>query len=242
MDKVIVITGASSGFGLAMAEKFCQEGARVLLVARNAGKLEEIAAGLNELPGEAAVVAGDVTDAGTFEQVVEVAKERFGRIDVLINNAGGGVKIAPLEEMDDESIQKCLDLNLASVIKGCRSVVPQMKKQGCGLIINVTSACAKFAWPEWSVYSAAKTGVSMLSRCLHAELRPFGIGVSVIVPGGSNTGFQQDAGIERFGWDEQQALRPEHIAEAAFSMVNQPQGAVIPEMVIYGMEQDVVPF
>ena len=242
MNKVIVITGATSGFGLAMAQTFAKAKARLVLVARNADQLAKTAKPLEELGGDVVTVAGDVTADGIFEKVLKVALEKFGRLDVLINNAGGGVKIAPIEKMNDASIQSCLDLNLASVIKSCRTIVPQMKKQKSGLIINLTSACAKFAFPEWSVYSAAKTGLSMFSRCLHAELRPNGIGVSVIVPGGSNTGFQQSSGIGAFEWNEEKALRPEHIAEAAFSIVNMPQGGFVPEMVVYGMEQEVIPF
>jgi short-subunit dehydrogenase len=242
MDKAIVITGATSGFGRAMAEKFGQAGAKLVLVARNEAKLEETSAVVRELGGEAVVVCADVTVPGTFERVLAAALENYARLDVLINNAGGGVKIAPIEEMDDITIQACLDLNLTSVVRSCRTVAPQMKKQGGGLIINLTSACAKFAWPEWSVYSAAKGGLSLFSRCLHAELRGEGIAVSVIVPGGSNTGFQQSSNIGTFEWNEENALRPEHIAEAAYAIVTQPAGSVIPEMVVYGMEQDVVPF
>ncbi len=242
MDKVIVITGASSGFGLAMAEKFGKAGAKLVLVARNQNKLEDAVQKVKRLGGEAIAIVGDVTKSETFTQIINTAMESYGGIDVLINNAGGGIKVAPIEEMDDSTIQACMDLNLGSVIKACRTIVPQMKKQGGGLIINLTSACAKFAFPEWSVYSAAKMGLSMFSRCLHAELRPFGIGVSVIVPGGSNTGFQQSSGIAAFDWDESKALRPEHIAEAAFGIVNLPDGAVVPEMVVYGMQQEIIPF
>jgi NAD(P)-dependent dehydrogenase (short-subunit alcohol dehydrogenase family) len=242
MKKVIVITGATSGFGLAMAERFGKAGAQLILVARNSEQLEKTVALVIKAGGQAVAVAGDVTVPGTFDKVLAVALERFGRIDVLINNAGGGVKIAPIEAMDDASVQQILDLNLTSVIAACRTIVPQMKKQQSGLIINLTSACAKFAWPQWSVYSAAKAGLSMFSRCLHAELRPFNIGVSVIVPGGSNTGFQQNSGIGAFGWNEENALRPEHIAEAAHSIVFMSKGGFVPEMVVYGMEQEVIPF
>jgi NAD(P)-dependent dehydrogenase (short-subunit alcohol dehydrogenase family) len=242
MKKVIVITGATSGFGLAMAERFGKAGAQLILVARNSEQLEKTVALVIKSGGQAVAVAGDVTVPGTFDKVLAVALERFGRIDVLINNAGGGVKIAPIEAMDDASVQQILDLNLTSVIAACRTIVPQMKKQQSGLIINLTSACAKFAWPQWSVYSAAKAGLSMFSRCLHAELRPFNLGVSVIVPGGSNTGFQQNSGIGAFGWNEENALRPEHIAEAAHSIVFMSKGGFVPEMVVYGMEQEVIPF
>ena len=242
MGKVIVITGATSGFGLAMAEKFAKSGCSLALVARGKEKLAELAANVERLGGKALAISADVTKSGSFDTVLSETVKKFGRIDVLINNAGGGVKIAPIEEMDEASSREILDLNLTSVINSCRIIVPQMKKQGGGLIINLTSACAKFAWPQWSVYSASKAGLSMFSRCLHAELRPFHIGVSVIVPGGANTGFQKNAGINNFGWNEENALRPEHIAEAAHGIVFMSKGAVVPEMVVYGMEQDVVPF
>lgn len=242
MNKVIVITGATSGFGLAMAQAFAKAKAHLVLVARNEKKLTQTAQTIEKFGCKVVTVTGDVIVNETFEKVLAIALEKFGRIDVLINNAGGGVKIAPIEEMDNASVKACFDLNLTSVVNACRIIVPQMKKQKSGLIINLTSACAKFAWPEWSVYSAAKTGLSMFSRCLHAELRPNGIGVSVIVPGGSNTGFQQRSGIGVFEWNEEKALRPEHIAEAAFSIVNMPQGGFVPEMVVYGMEQEVIPF
>jgi short-subunit dehydrogenase len=242
MKKVIIITGATSGFGLAMAETFAKSGCRLALVARGEKNLAKVLKRVVKLGGQAVAISADVTASGAFETVLAATVKTFGRVDVLINNAGGGVKIAPIEEMDEASSRAILDLNLTSVINACRVTVPQMKKQGGGLIINLTSACAKFAWPQWSVYSAAKTGLSMFSRCLHAELRPFNIGVSVIVPGGSNTGFQKNAGIAVFGWNEENALRPEHIAEAAHSIVFMSKGAVVPEMVVYGMEQDVVPF
>lgn len=242
MDKTIIITGASSGFGLAMVERFAKEGAKLTLVARGREKLEEAARAAEKLGGEALVVCGDVTEEETSRRAVEACVARFGRVDALINNAGGGVKIAPIEEMDAASVRSVLDLNLSSAIAACRATVPQMKKQGGGLIVNLASACAKFAWPQWSVYSAAKAGLSMFGRCLYAELRPFNIAVSTIVPGGSNTGFQKNAGVASFEWDEKNSLRPEHIASAAFSIVSMERGAVVPEMVVYGMEQSITPF
>ena len=111
-----------------------------------------------------------------------------------------------------------------------------------GLIVNVTSACAKFAWPGWSVYSAAKAGLAMFSRCPHAEPRPHGIAVTVLTPGGSNTGFQASAGISGFDWDESESLRPEHVAHAALSIAAMPPGAAVPEIVAYGMAQEIIPF
>ena len=241
-NKTIVITGASSGFGRAMTDKFASAGASLILVARGREKLQKTVDAANKNGAKAVAVCGDVTDPATFEKILVAAEKLSGRIDVLINNAGGGVKIAPVEEQTKESINQCINLNLVSVINACRIIVPQMKRQRDGLIINITSACAKFAWPGWSVYSAAKTGVYMFSRCLYAEVREAGIKVTVLHPGGSNTGFQQSADIENFDWQDEMSLRPEHIAQAVYSLVEMPQGGVIPELAVYGQAQEIIPF
>lgn len=237
-NKVVIITGASSGFGEAMTRLFHAEGARLVLVARTKSKLEALQL---QCPG-VEIVAGDVCDISTYERALQVAVDQWGRLDVLINNAGGGVKIAHLEEQDDASITQAIELNLNSVMRGCKVVIPLFKAQKEGLIINVTSACAKFAWPGWSVYSAAKAGLSMFSRCLYTELQEHNVAVSVITPGGSNTGFQAGANIDSFEQDESNSLRPEHIAEAAKSIASMPKGGVVPEMVVYGMSQQIQPF
>lgn len=241
-NKVAIITGASSGFGAAMATSFAEAGARVVLVSRKPEQLAAMEEKLLAAGGCVVAVPGDVTDPDTFSRVLQVAIERWGRVDILINNAGGGIKIGPIEEQTPESIEQSVALNLTSVMHACRIIVPQMKTQCSGLIINVTSACHKFAWPGWSVYSAAKIGVSMFSRCLYAELRPHGIAVTVLVPGGANTGFQQAACINNSGGELMEQLRPEHIAHAALSVATMPAGGVVPEVVVYGMAQEIMPF
>lgn len=240
--KVAVITGASSGFGAAIADRFAGEGASLVLVARGAEALAATAAALKKHGTAVTTVAGDVCETATFERAREAAMSAWGRIDILVNNAGGGVKIAPVEEQTAASIDDCIALNLTSVMNGCRVIVPRMKEQKSGLIINVTSACAHFAWPGWAVYSAAKAGAAMFSRSLYTEVRPHGIAVTVLTPGGSNTGFQKNAGIDVFGWDESDSLRPEHIAEAALAVAVMPKGGVVPEMIVYGQSQEIIPF
>jgi short-subunit dehydrogenase len=240
--KTALITGASSGFGEAMATAFAEEGASLVLVARTAEGLARVAAKLKRSGVEVRTVAGDVTVSATFERALKAVVDAWGKLDILINNAGGGVKIAPVEGQTEDSIDSCIALNLTSVINACRIVVPVMKSRKTGLIINVTSACAHFAWPAWSVYSAAKAGVAMFSRGLYAEVRPHGIAVTVLTPGGSNTGFQDKAGIDAFHWDESQSLRPEHIAQAAVAVATMAPGGVVPEMVVYGQSQEIVPF
>jgi NADP-dependent 3-hydroxy acid dehydrogenase YdfG len=241
-DKVTIITGASSGFGQAMAETFGEAGARLVLIARHAEQLQAVADCVASRGGTAVALQGDVTDPCTFEKALAVATDKWGRIDILINNAGGGVKIGVVEQQTAQSIDECLALNLTSVINACRIIVPTMKAQGSGLVINVSSACQKFAWPGWSVYSAAKGGLSLFSRCLHAEVRESGVAVTVLVPGGSNTGFAAACDIPSYNWDESKALRPEHIAQAALSVASLAQGAVVPEIVVYSMSQDITPF
>ncbi len=125
--------------------------------------------------------------------------------------------MAPIEEMDDDINRLIIDLNLTSAIMSCRTFTPQFKKQGYGKIINVSSACDRRSWPGWSVYSAAKAGVNAFTKCLYTELRPHGIAVTLLVPGGSNTGFQAAAtGVDKFEWDEELAVRPEHFADMVY--------------------------
>ena len=142
--------------------------------------------------------------------------------------------------MDDEINRRILDLNLTSVIMSCRTFTPQFKQQGYGKIINVSSACDRRSWPGWSIYSAAKAGVNAFTRCLYTELRPHGIAVMLLVPGGSNTGFQGAAeGVQAFEWDEELAVRPEHFADMVYQTCALTKGGCVTELVLYGLAQDV---
>ena len=106
---------------------------------------------------------------------------------------GRRVEVAPIEEMDDAINQRIMDLNLTSAIMSCRTFTPPVQQQGYGKIINVSSVSDRRSWPGWSVYAAAKAAVNAFTRCLYTELRPHGIAVGLLVPGGSNTGFQAAA-------------------------------------------------
>ena len=110
-----------------------------------------------------------MTKPETFERALKEALDTFGKVDFLINYAGGALKVAPIEEMDDEINRRIIDLNLTSTIMSCRTFTPQFKKQGYGKIINVSSACDRRSWPGWSVYSAAKAGVNAFTKCLYTE-------------------------------------------------------------------------
>jgi NAD(P)-dependent dehydrogenase (short-subunit alcohol dehydrogenase family) len=239
--KVAVISGVGSGFGKATAEKFAAEDqVNLVLIDRNEESLAATVKACRAAGSEVVAVQGDVTNLETFERALKECLDNWGRVDFLINYAGGALKVAPIEEMDDEINQKIIDLNLTSTIMSCRTFTPQFKEQGFGKIINVSSACDRRSWPGWSVYSAAKAAVNAFTRCLYTELRPHGIAVGLLVPGGSNTGFQSAAeGVDVFEWEEEYAVRPEHFADMVYQTCALTTGGVVTELVVYGLAQDV---
>ena len=239
--KTAVISGVGSGFGKATAELFAKlDQVNLVLIDYNEKALAATAEVCRAAGSKVVTLPSDVTKPGTFERVLQETLDNFGKVDFLINYAGGAVKVAPIEEMDDETNRRIIDLNLTSTIMSCRTFTPQFKKQGYGKIINVSSACDRRSWPGWSVYSAAKAAVNSFTRCLYTELRPHGIGVMLLVPGGSNTGFQAAAdGADPFQWNEELAVRPEHFADMVYQTCALTRGGVVTELVLYGLAQDV---
>lgn len=242
--KVAVISGVGSGFGKATAELFAAaDQVNLVLIDRNEAALKATAGNCEASGSKVVALACDVTKPETFERALEAALTSFGKVDFLINYAGGALKVAPIEEMDDEINRRIIDLNLTSTIMSCRTFTPQFKQQGFGKIINVSSACDRRSWPGWSVYSAAKAGVNAFTKCLYTELRPHGIAVTLLVPGGSNTGFQSAAaGVDKFDWDEELAVRPEHFADMVYQTCALTRGGCVSEMLVYGLAQDVSGF
>jgi NAD(P)-dependent dehydrogenase (short-subunit alcohol dehydrogenase family) len=242
--KTAVITGVGSGFGKATAELFAKlDQVNLILIDLNQQALEATAKVCKESGSKVIALASDVTKPETSERALKEALDNFGKVDFLINYAGGALKVAPIEEMDDEINRRIIDLNLTSAIMSCRTFTPQFKKQGSGKIINVSSACDRRSWQGWSVYSAAKAGVNAFTKCLYTELRPHGIAVTLLVPGGSNTGFQTAAdGVNKFEWDEDLAVRPEHFADMVYQTCALTKGGCVSEMLVYGLAQDVSGF
>jgi NAD(P)-dependent dehydrogenase (short-subunit alcohol dehydrogenase family) len=184
----VIVTGGSRGYGAGIAEAFVQAGARVWITGRDEPRLLETA----ERIGANAFVA-DVADGCAWDRLLDAVKEQTGRLDVLVNNAGEGVHISPVCEQTDEAIARSLASNLTGAMLGCRRAANLMKNQGGGLIVNIGSACSTHAWPGWSVYSAAKAGLLMFTRCLLTELRPHGVRVTSILPSWGRTDFTDAA-------------------------------------------------
>lgn len=185
--KVVVITGASRGIGAAAARGFAAAGAGVVLLARNSAKIVDLAA---EIGPAALALRCDVADWSAVQTAMQAAVTRFGRVDVLINNAGVIDPIARLAEADPLAWGQAMDINLKGVFHGMRAVLPLMRAQGAGTIITVSSGAAVNPIEGWSAYCASKAGALMLTRMAHLEESAHGIRVLGLSPGTVATDMQ----------------------------------------------------
>lgn len=233
MKKITVITGATSGYGLATAKKCKENGYTVIVVSRSQEKVQSV---VREYGFDDGYVL-DVCDYAGWLALREYILSRYGRIDILVNNAGQGVQIAELTEQTKESIDNAIGINLNGVIYGSRVFGELMKEQGDGIIINISSVCARHCWAGWSVYAAAKAGVLNFTKSLYVELQPFGVRATCIIPAAASTGFNTKAGIP----ENEQSLTAEDIANAVFYVAAQPKGVCVEEMTVWGTSQIVQP-
>ena len=233
MSRIVLITGASSGYGKAIAKAFKDNGDTVIMTARNIDKLEEAQ---KEVKGDMAF-SMDVTKPEDWERVAKIIKDKYGRIDILVNNAGGGVTIKEVSEFTVDEIDTVIKLNLNSVIYGCRTFADMMKEQKCGTMINISSVCARQCWPQWSVYAAAKAGVLNFSKGMYLEMQPYNVRVTCVVPSSASTGFQSACGIG----ETTDKLLPEDIADTVLYIANLPQRAVVEDVTVWGIDKQVNP-
>lgn len=232
-DKAVIVTGGTSGFGLEAARMLLDMGAKVTITGRNE---ERLARAREELACDNLLaVRADAVSTDDWLRLIGEVKKRFGRVDVLVNNHGAGVKIAEVEQMSDEEIQTVLDVNLISVMKGCREVVREMRKQGSGHIINVSSGCAHYSWPCWAIYTAAKAGMVGFTRCLHLEMAEWGGKATSFVPGAARTNFCKAAGIDD-DWLEGYPSA-EDFARSLVHCIDVPDGSFVDELIVWGTRQ-----
>lgn len=213
-DKVVVITGASSGIGRAAATVFAAQGAHLVLIARRAQVLEAIADELAHFQRRILCLPLDLSDAAGLDAAVQQITDEFGRIDVLVNSAGltmGGY----LENQDLSAIRRMIDLNLSSTIHLTRAVLPTMKAQGSGHIVNVSSVSGFIYAPGQSTYSATKAGLNAFSDGLRRELAGTGVHVSIIMPGWTKTPMISHVKLDKFPGYREGLIRldtPEYVA------------------------------
>ncbi len=180
--KVVVITGASSGLGEATARHLSAQGATVVLGARRADRIKSLADELIAKGGKALAVATDVTHCDQVKRLVDAAVQKFGRIDVMINNAGL-MPHSPLERLKIDDWDRTIDVNIKGVLYGIAAALPYMKQQKTGHIINVSSVAGHKVTPNGAVYCATKHAVRALSEGLRVEVKPYNIRTTIISPG-----------------------------------------------------------
>jgi 3-oxoacyl-[acyl-carrier protein] reductase len=190
-NKVVLVTGASSGIGAAVARGFGSCGARVAVHYRGSrNEAEAVARDIDGNGGQAFVVQADVTDSAAVDRMVAAVHERFGRLDVLVNNAGGFVKRSPIVDADDDYIDAVFRLNARSVVAVSRRAIPLMAASGGGVIINVTTQAARTGGgPGAGLYAACKGFVSTITRTMAKELVKDNIRVNAVAPGVIETPF-----------------------------------------------------
>ncbi|WP_037436505.1 SDR family oxidoreductase [Sinorhizobium fredii] len=185
-SKVVVITGASSGLGEATAGHLAARGASVVLGARRSDRIEALAAELRAKGYKARAVPTDVTDRSQVKNLVDTAVQEFGRIDVMLNNAGL-MPLAPLERLKIDEWDRMIDVNIKGVLYGIAAALPYMKAQKSGHIINVSSVYGHVVDPGATVYCATKFAVRALSEGLRKEVKPYNIRTTIISPGAVST-------------------------------------------------------
>jgi len=195
MKKVWFITGASSGFGRELAKLVLAKGDCVILTARRLEPLQEIAAGYKDC---SLALQLDVTNAEERKKALKTVTEKFGRIDVLANIAGAG-SYGAIEEFSSEQIRRQMELNFFAAAEFSREVLPQMRAQGSGHILNLTSIAGLVAFPGSGLYNASKFALEGLTEALHHEVRPFGVNVTLIEPGAFRTEFASSAAMKAEG-------------------------------------------
>ena len=225
---VVIVTGASSGIGKATARQFGREGAKVVLAARRFDRLEELAREILAFGtgAEALVVPADLTSLEDIQMLIDRTLKRFGRIDVLVNNAGIG-RLDWLENLDPrDDIEAQFDVNVLGVIQTTRQALPVMMKQRSGHIINMCSMSSLMATPTYTIYAASKHAVHGFSEALRREVKPWGIHVSMIYPGGVQTDFGKDAGFQRktrAATPKLLSLTADQVAQAVVQLARQPR-------------------
>ena len=185
--QVAVVTGAGRGIGRAIALAYAREGARLALAARSETELEQCVTAVEELGGEAISVRTDVTSQTATERLARRVVQHYGRIDVLVNNAGISGPVGPLQDNDIAQWVDTINVNLTGTFLVCRAVVPVMLEQGGGKIINLSGAGVANAWSNMSAYCSSKAAVVRLTEVLAQELEGKGIAVNALGPGSVHT-------------------------------------------------------
>jgi NADP-dependent 3-hydroxy acid dehydrogenase YdfG len=233
--KVVVITGASSGLGEAAARLLSEQGATVVLGARRLDRIRALAEELNGKGGKALAVQTDVTDREQVKALVDAAVAAYGRIDVMINNAGL-MPHSPLERLKVDDWERTIDVNLKGVLWGIAAALPYMREQKAGHFVNVSSVAGHKVSPAGAVYAATKHAVLALSEGLRQEVKPYNIRTTVISPGAVATELpdsvtEADVSKGTHEFYEEVAIPADSFARAVAFAISQPDDVDVNEIV-----------
>lgn len=228
-DRVAVVTGGSSGIGLAIARALGREGCRVAICARTEAVLEEAAESLARDGTEVLATPADVSSPEDVERFAGIVESEMGGPDVLVNNAGIG-RFGRIDELALEEFDRTFAVNVRGLWLSSRAFVPGMIERGGGVIVNIVSLAANNPFPEGSAYVGSKAAALAISRCLTFELREQGIRVLAVCPGSVDTPFFDDQ--EKFDPDRDRILRPEDVADLVVEAVRLSDRGTVSEVEI----------
>ncbi|SRR5579884_624185 len=232
-NRVVLVTGGGQGLGEATSRTLAEAGAIVVVADIRAEGAEQVAHSIVETGGQALALPLDVGDEQQVEAGLRRALDAYGRLDVLVNNAGID-RTVPVEELSIADWDCILRVNLRAPFVLSRAVFPLLRRQGGGHIVNIISTAGKRAWANASAYHASKWGLLGLSHALHVEGRPFGIKVTAVVSGGMRTPFI----LERFPDTDPGVLQdPRTVAETIRFVLSLPAESVIPEVLVLPMRE-----
>lgn len=235
--KVALVTGGGRGLGAAICESLAEAGAIVIAADIRMDLAEPLVQGLRDRGLEAYALALDITSEEQIAGAIQKIVDQYGKVDVLINNAGTDLTVS-IEEMGTEDWDRILSVNLRAPFILAKQVFPIMKQQGSGHIVNIASTAAKRAWANASAYHASKWGLMGLSHALHVEGRPQGVKVTAIVAGGMRTPFL----LDRFPDLDPNVLQdPRNVADTIRYVLLQPAETVIPEVTVIPMRESSWP-
>ena len=241
--KVVVITGASSGLGEAAAKHLSELGATVVLGARRADRIEKLAKEIVEKGGKALSIAVDVTQREQVKKLVDSAVEQFGRVDVILNNAGL-MPLSPMDRLNVDEWDTMIDVNIKGVLYGIAAVLPYMKEQKSGQIINTSSVAGHKVFSGSAVYSATKFAVRALTEGLRMEVKPYNIRTTIVCPGAVKTELLEhiseadvrDANEDYVGGV---GISPDSFARVVAFAISQPEDVDINEVIFRPTSQEM---
>ncbi len=241
--KVVVITGASSGMGEAAAKHLSELGATVVLGARRADRIEKLAKEIVEKGGKALSIAVDVTQREQVKKLVDKAVEQFGRIDVILNNAGV-MPLSPVDRLNFDEWDTMIDVNIRGVLNGIAAVIPYMKEQKSGQIINTSSVAGHKIFSGSAVYSATKFAVRALTEGLRMEVKPYNIRTTIVCPGAVKTELLEhisEADVREANEDYVGGvgISPDSFARVVAFAISQPEDVDINEVIFRPTSQEM---